>query len=146
MFFLGTIILIVFSFADVPDRLAIDFLIPVYPNATNYRTFASNGFPDGFGGGSIDFETNDNAQKVIDYYKSKLANGGWEVLGSNYGEVQYPEGVTIYNLFLKKRIGPYVFHVHVSKNNVPPEVEEMKKKEYPYIRELGRRVSILVNH
>lgn len=63
--------------------------IPIYPQSHNVKVSASNGFPDGAPGATIELYTNSTQDQLLNFYSSKLTSRGWEEKVNYYNEKEY---------------------------------------------------------
>jgi len=63
-------------FGNISDRIEA-MKIPRYPRAKIWDISASGGFPVGDPSAHIDFQTQDEPEKVMQFYKETLSKRGW---------------------------------------------------------------------
>lgn len=80
--------LIYLDFSDPIDYIVAK-TVPIYPQSHNVKVSASNGFPDGAPGATIELYTNSTQDQLLNFYSSKLTSQGWEEKVNYYNEKEY---------------------------------------------------------
>lgn len=80
--------LVSLAFSDPIDYFVAK-TVPIYPQSQNVKVSASNGFPDGAPGSTIEFYTNSTQDQLLNFYSSKLKSQSWEEKVKYYNEGEY---------------------------------------------------------